>query len=171
MKNIFLTLVVFAIAFTSCKDKATKKIDQTKVAEADQKAQAAANLPVISFEKTMHDFGTVKEGDVLETVFKFTNTGKTPLTIVNATASCGCTVPEYPKNKPIAPGDSGEIKVRFNTENKPNAQTKTITISANTKSGREQIKIKAMVTPNPEKQQKREQAAAKRRADREKLSK
>ncbi|HSM62536.1 MAG TPA: DUF1573 domain-containing protein, partial [Gillisia sp.] len=64
--------------------------------------------------------------------------------ITNASSSCGCTVPTYPKNKTIAPGESGEMLVKFNGSG--NGQvTKTVTVSANTESGKEQIKIKAFV--------------------------
>jgi len=116
----------------------------------------------MSFDKTLHDFGTIQEGETVETIFTFTNSGKSDLIIVDARGSCGCTVPEYPKNTPIPPGESGKIRVSFDSSNKPNMQQKTVTISANTDSGRETIRIKALVQADPVKQKQRDAAAAAR---------
>jgi len=110
----------------------------------------------MTFDEVSHDFGTITEGDVAKTTFTFTNTGKVPLLIVDARGSCGCTVPKFPKNVPIAPGEKGEILVSFDSNNKPNLQQKTVTISANTASGRETLRIKALVTPDPVKQKQRD---------------
>jgi hypothetical protein len=98
----------------------------------------------ITFEKEVHDFGTVKEGDEVTYVFKFKNSGDKPLLISDAKGSCGCTVPDYPKN-PIAPGEKGEIKVKFNSKGKPGAQTKFVTLNANTIPAETRLTIKANV--------------------------
>ena len=100
----------------------------------------------MEFDKLEHDFGVINEGDVVETIFSFKNTGKSALIITNASSSCGCTIPNYPM-QPIAPGDSGEITVKFNSSGKPNMQTKTVTLVTNTPNGRENVVIKAEVTP------------------------
>lgn len=110
---------------------------------AAQAAQTRAKTSV-QFVETVHDFGNMKQGDVAETTFKFTNTGKEPLVIENAQGSCGCTVPEYPK-EPVAPGASGEIKVKFNSAGKSNAQQKTVTLTANTEPIQTILTIKAFV--------------------------
>jgi hypothetical protein len=68
------------------------------------------------------------------------------LIITDAKSSCGCTVPEYPKNTPIAPGESGELLVKFNGSGQ-NQVTKTITVTANTEKGTEMLRIKAFVNP------------------------
>lgn len=102
-------------------------------------------LPAFEFPEESHDFGTIKEGEIVEHTFKFTNTGEAPLIISSATASCGCTVPLWPK-EPIGVGEDGEIKVRFNSKNKPGIQNKTITITANTYPKISRLKIKANVT-------------------------
>ena len=94
----------------------------------------------MTFQETEYDFGTINEGDVVEHIFKFTNTGKAPLVIVSAKGSCGCTVPEWPK-EPIAPGATGEMLVKFNSNGKPNLQNKQVTITANTEAGKEILKI------------------------------
>lgn len=105
-------------------------------------------LPTFAFNEELHDFGVINEGDVVEHVFAFTNTGDAPLIISKATGSCGCTVPEWPK-EPIGVGEAGEIKVKFNSRKKPNIQNKTVTITANTFPAQTRIKIKANVTPAP----------------------
>ena len=102
--------------------------------------------PVFSVESNEFDFGTVKEGEIVNHIFKFTNTGKSPLVIDKATASCGCTVPEWPKH-PIGVGETGEIKVRFDTKGKPNQQIKTVSIMANTEPTLTRLRIKGFVTP------------------------
>ncbi len=164
MKKGILVLAAVTLAFVSCKEDATSKIKSENVAAASERDEAAKKFPVMTFENAEHDFGTISEGDIVETVFKFTNTGNAPLTIVNAKGSCGCTVPQYPKDKVINPGDSGEMKVKFNSAGKPNQQQKNVTITANTETGREIIKIKAFVTPDPEKQKQRDERAAKAKA-------
>lgn len=89
------------------------------------------NVAKIAFSETRFDFGEVREGEVVTHTFQFTNDGKQPLIIQNARSTCGCTVPEWPKD-PIPPGESGSISVRFDTKNKKEQQTKPITITANT---------------------------------------
>lgn len=147
MRSIVLGLSLVAIvSLVSCKEKASNKINAANVEVAAERDVAAKNLPVMSFEKAEHDFGTIEQGAAQETKFKFTNTGNAPLIITNATSTCGCTVPEYPKNTPIAPGESGELLVKFNGSGQ-NQVTKSITVSANTEKGSEILRIKAFVNP------------------------
>ena len=122
----------------------------------------SSESPIMTFDKNVHDFGTINEGETVSTLFKFTNTGKSDLIVVDARGSCGCTVPEYPKNVPIPPGGSGELLVSFNSSGNPNMQQKTVTISANTDSGRETVRIMAMVTPDPVRQKARDAQQAAR---------
>jgi len=89
------------------------------------------NIAKITFEETEFDFGDVDEGAMVEHVFRFTNTGKIPLLISDARSTCGCTVPLWPK-EPIAPGQGGEIKIKFDTKDKTGLQKKPVTITANT---------------------------------------
>lgn len=101
------------------------------------------NKPEMTFEKTEHNFGSFKESDGPVTcVFKFTNTGKGLLVIHQAIATCGCTVPIYPK-EPIRPGESGEIKVTYNGKGKRAGEfEKSVTIRANTKTQIYRLKVK-----------------------------
>lgn len=102
--------------------------------------------PEFTFQEMEYDFGTINEGQMVNHTYEFTNTGEVPLVIKNASASCGCTVPEWPK-EPIAPGGTGKIEVKFDTKGKPNQQTKTVTITANTNPTVTRLKLKGMVTP------------------------
>lgn len=144
-KGLLLLAAVVAMAFTSCKDNAAEKVKAENVEEAAERDAQAVVYPEITFEETEHDFGTIDQGTAVEHTFKFTNTGKAPLVITNATSSCGCTVPTWTK-EPIAPGETGEMLVKFNGSGQ-NQVTKTVTVTANTEAGTEQLKIKAFVTP------------------------
>ena len=147
MKNaILVTAVITAMIFTACKENAAQKIKSENVEMAANRDEASKKLPVMTFEKTEHDFGKIVQGTPVETVFKFTNTGEAPLIITDAKSTCGCTIPEYPKDKPIAPGETGELLVRFTGAGK-NLVTKTVTVTANTAEGSEKITIKAFVEP------------------------
>ena len=100
---------------------------------AQQKAAVPAvktDGPIITLEETSFDFGTITQGDVVEHVFKFANTGNQPLIITNIQISCGCTTPQWPR-EPIMPGAKGEIKVGFNSAGKLNKQNKTLPIISN----------------------------------------
>ena len=149
------------IVFAACNDNNAKKINSSST---DISPEVSANSnsnasPVMTFEKTSHDFGTINEGDQVTTKFSFTNTGDSDLIIVDARGSCGCTVPDYPKNTPIQPGKSATITVNFDSNNKPGVQQKSVTLSANTSAGREMLRIKANVTPDPVKQKQRDAQA------------
>jgi len=83
----------------------------------------------IVFENTIHDYGTINQSSDGTCEFKFTNKGKSPILLSNVHASCGCTVPEWPK-EPILPGKTNSIKVKYNTAN-VGSFGKTITVSSN----------------------------------------
>ncbi len=119
--------------------------------------------PVMTFEKTVHDWGTINEGDIVETDFVFTNTGKTDLIITRIKGSCGCTVPSNWKKEPIKPGETSKFHVKFNSRGKPNKQQKTVTVTCNTIKGKEYVRIKATVTPNPEQEKLRAERTAQRK--------
>ena len=122
----------------------------------------AGVFPKFSFNQEEYNFGQIKDGDIVSHTFRFTNTGQAPLIISKATAACGCTVPQWPK-EPIAPGEtgeievsikkpipvggSGEIKVQFDSSNKPGMQNKVVTITANTESKVKKLLIRAQVNP------------------------
>lgn len=111
---------------------------------AEPEVRPEGPLPEFEWETEEHDFGTITDGDIVEKTFSFTNVGEAPLIISNARATCGCTVPEWPKD-PIAVGETGEILVRFNSRNKTGNQLKTVTVTANTFPSDSKVRIRANV--------------------------
>jgi hypothetical protein len=151
MKKLILGLSAMClIAFTSCKDDATKKIDEANIAVAAERDAVASKFPVLEFDKTEHDFGEIEAKTKVETIFKYKNTGDAPLVITDIKSSCGCTVPQNWSREPLLPGDSGEFTVNFNGSG-ANKISKTITVTANTEKGSEVVKITAFVKPDPSK--------------------
>ncbi|MDX5438780.1 MAG: DUF1573 domain-containing protein [Pontibacter sp.] len=149
-KNLFMAAgLAMAFFATSCDNNAgndtvaestateetvvpTAPVSNPNVAgEGESVAVADENAPVMTFEQTEYDFGTIKQGETVEHTFEFTNTGSTPLIIENASATCGCTVPEWTKT-PVAPGEKGTVAVKFNSTGKMGQQQPTVTIRANT---------------------------------------
>lgn len=104
---------------------------------------ANPNAPVITFDKTTHDYGTVTKGGDGTCEFKFKNTGVEPLILSNVTSSCGCTVPEWPR-EPILKGKSASIKVKYDT-NRIGLINKTVTVMSNSKGSAVQLKITGTV--------------------------
>ncbi len=105
-------------------------------------------LTSISINEYSYDFGRIVEGDTKAHYFSVTNTGNNPLIFEMCKGSCGCTVPTCP-NKPISPGETGYIKVDFNSKGKKNKMTKKITVTANTDPAQTILTIQANVTPSP----------------------
>lgn len=126
MKKLILILSV-AIIFSACNSSDSST---AVVLDSTGKVISAKDAPVIKFEEEIYDFGVITDGESVKYEFKFKNVGKTPLIISNATATCGCTVPEYP-TKPIKPGEEGRIKVIFNSQGKVGIQDKVVSIISN----------------------------------------
>jgi hypothetical protein len=87
--------------------------------------------PVITFEKKTHDFGEIVQGDKVEYIFTFTNTGNQPLIVTNVEVTCGCTTPKGWPRDPIQPGEKGELTVSFSTAGKIGRQNKPIIVISN----------------------------------------
>jgi hypothetical protein len=172
MKRYMLrSFIIFSLVVsftTACNRNAEKRIAEleSKLAEMEGKKTASSisptpetepvkeekpegPLPSFEFEKVEHDFGTIKEGDVVEYTYSFKNTGEAPLVIQGAQGSCGCTVPEWSK-EPIPVGATGYVKAKFDSNGKPNIQNKTVTVTANTWPKQTVLRFKAMVTPKVE---------------------
>jgi hypothetical protein len=130
-KNIAAGLCL-AIALAACNQTSTQQ--QATTTDTGSKAATtmnAATAAAMKFETEAHDFGKIKMGDKVTYEFKYTNTGKSPLIISEAYATCGCTTPEFEK-KPIQPGATSSVKVTFNSAGKSGLQDKLVTIVANT---------------------------------------
>lgn len=146
LNSTVLILALLAVGtFISCKDKPTP-IDSTATSGEEKKlsTDVVENLTTITFERDLHDFGEMIQNEVVKTEFKFTNTGKHDLIISSARGTCGCTKPEWP-TEPIAPGESGVIKVGFDSKNKSGPFNKTVTVTANTDPAESRIIIKGTV--------------------------
>ena len=168
-KSVFVFAIAALLATASCKEEsAASKIDPSTEAVAPASPDAViapdpniaaapaekptvtvappadGKYPKMTFAKEEHDFGTIKETETVTHSFKFTNTGEADLIITSAKGSCGCTVPDYPKD-PIKPGATGNIKVSFNPSGKKGQQHKTVTILTNTASGQEKLGVKATI--------------------------
>ncbi len=167
MKQVGLILMVAFIGLWSlsgCDSNAGSKASETEAPESPSTEVSAvesasptsmestgnvAGLPQFEFEEMNHDFGTITEGEIAEHTFTFTNTGDAPLVIQSTSASCGCTTPSYSR-EPVAPGETGEVQVKFNSQNRPGMQNKTITITANTDPAVTRLFIKTNVNPKGE---------------------
>ena len=146
-KSIGLLTLSLVLLTSACKKESAADI----ITSSDMEVVAAAKalegkFPIVKLDKEVHDFGTINEGDKVETEFVVTNAGEVDLIISDAKGSCGCTVPEPPK-EPIKPGASAPIKVTFDSNGKPGEQKKTVTLTTNTEKGYETFEIKANVTP------------------------
>ncbi|HLS11157.1 MAG TPA: DUF1573 domain-containing protein [Flavobacteriaceae bacterium] len=144
-KSLILLATAVAFSLFSCKDNAVNKVEEEKVVAAEQRDESMETFPVMSFEEEQFDFGEIVQGTHVEHVFSFTNTGDAPLVITNARSSCGCTVPEYPR-EPVAPGESGELLVKFDGSGRGTVN-KNITLTTNTEKGMERLRIRATVNP------------------------
>ena len=132
MKRVFFLTV-------ACCFFAVNSFCQTSAKESNP------NAPEISFAATTHDFGTIPLKGVAECEFTFTNTGKEPLIIQRCSATCGCTVPSCPSDKPIKPGEKGTIKVKYTTTNVPGKFDRSFTVSSNAKNSSVIVTIKGEI--------------------------
>ena len=113
-------------------EKAPKPVAKTPIKKkiVTKPKPAPSTFANISFDKLVHEFGEIDEGDKITHKFKFKNTGNGPLIIDNVDVSCGCTMPTYPII-PIGPGETGEIGVIYNSKGKFGTQKPSITIKTN----------------------------------------
>lgn len=153
-----LTLSVFAIALVELsgvsRTALLNRFEGTEVHESfspEQQAKRDAEVnkmakTTLEVLETKFDFGKVKEGQKVRHTWQVKNVGKVPLLIANVQASCGCTVPSYPKN-PIAPGEYGDVTLEFNSEGRPGSVAKNALIIANADNAPFSIGFTAEVEP------------------------
>jgi archaellum component FlaG (FlaF/FlaG flagellin family) len=145
MKKLFL-IACCAAAFTACQNNSkTNGTSETAAvanpsSSTENTAIADPDAPKVEVEKAVYEFGEIKQGEKVSYTFKFKNIGKTPLIITNASATCGCTQPEYQK-EPIKPGEEGTIQVTFNSAGKEGLQDKVVTITSNANPAFEQLHL------------------------------
>lgn len=133
LDNTVTIAIIVLITLVACKTNNTR-----------QKDRVAANDSEMSFEKSAHAFGKVKEGETVGCYFNFTNTGDYPLIINKVKSGCGCTHVIYPK-KPILPGEKEEIELRFDSKGFSGQQYKVIQIHANIKNKMKELVVSANV--------------------------
>lgn len=132
------------VAAAAADQALAQPVDNPNVASEADAVVVSENAPVMTFDETEYDFGTIKQGEVVNHTFTFTNTGASPLIIENASATCGCTVPQW-TTEPVAPGRKGEIKVQFNSTGKSGQQQPTVTVRANTQPNIVRVAMKGNV--------------------------
>jgi Protein of unknown function (DUF1573) len=133
MKAFFL-IAFIGVAFWQC--------NGTLTTGSDDKPQS--DSAKIEFDNPNHDFGEINEGEVVNTTFKFKNVGSMPLEILNVDVTCGCTVAEKPE-KPIGAGQTGEIKVQFNSAGKSGVNKKYVTVTSNAVNATEVVSFDVIV--------------------------
>lgn len=125
-----LSLVIMVALFTSCNQVEAQKTDNSAqlVAQKTNTTKLVANSnSALDFDASTYDFGQIKQGDIVNHKFSFTNNSSEPVTISKVKAACGCTVGEY-KKEPIMPGETSMISASFNSKGKSGKQRKTLSV-------------------------------------------
>ena len=145
MKKIVRILVVASLLITfSCKKEVNATDETTTTTTKSLEENGKVPKTKVAFDKEIHDFGEIEQGEIVETTFLIKNVGDKNLYIVDAHGSCGCTVPEVTKEA-IEPGESAPISEKFDSNGKSGEVTKTIMVTCNTEKVVENIKIKASI--------------------------
>ncbi|SFQ54356.1 Protein of unknown function [Flavobacterium akiainvivens] len=137
-------MALAALGLASCQKNNSLAIDDAVARKAELAHAESGKVPVANFDNLIHDFGTIKEGIKVEHTYTVTNAGKGDLVISNAKPSCGCTVPDWTKT-PIKPGETGQVKVIFDSSHKSGNVEKTVALTLNTEKGTETLNFKANV--------------------------
>jgi len=138
MKQFYIILGSFVFLAFSCNDVEKKETKSKK---------EYTGKPKIEFNKTAHDFGTLKEGEIVECTFLFKNIGEAPLKLLYVDADCGCTIPQYSKDE-VFPGENGKIKAVFDSDGFRNNIYKTIDVETNADSTITELVITAFIESN-----------------------
>lgn len=159
IKSIYFLATIFSVLLlSSCSKKATEQfieqkdtsinneINQEELEEEILELESAhANFTQIEFNKAVHDFGEIKEGDLVSTTFIIKNVGQKPLLLEKVSGSCGCTVPKIDTENAIQPNETREIKVQFNSANRVGEQLKFVKVFGNFEPSPSLLKIKGVV--------------------------
>ena len=146
--TLLLLLLLSLLLAAACAD--TQKngdidVDLINNPNSAQGYDNSARMPVMSFDKELHDFGRITQGESISYSFHFRNSGNADLVISGCSATCGCTVADYPRGR-IAPGKEGYVTVTFNSQGKTGQQYQEVTVTSNAQPGRNILKITAQVT-------------------------
>ena len=144
-KTILLLSMIMVIAVVGCRrQNADTDIDLIRNPKSAQGYDDTEKMPVISFDQELHDFGRLSAGESISYSFHFKNTGNADLIISGCSATCGCTVADYPRGR-IAPGKDGYITVTFKSAGKSGTQFQEVTVVSNAQPARTKLKITAQV--------------------------
>lgn len=141
MKYILLGSFILGILVSGCdvRNKDKKGIG-TNIKEDSLRSTSVMIID------SAYDFGTKTDGEIVEFSYRFKNSGDYPLVVTNVSASCGCTIPEKPE-EPVQPGETGYIKVKFNSTGRQGEVHKTVTVQSNANPEFPQLVLKGHVTP------------------------
>lgn len=126
MKN-FLFVLILGAAVVGCKDRKTDKVAGPMEVNGPMKFKDSTAIRLID---SSYNFGKVAEGEKVGYSYRFVNLGPNKLIVSKATPSCGCTIAEIPK-EPLAIGDTGFIKIEFDSKGRPGTAHKTIHVESN----------------------------------------
>lgn len=138
-KILLISATIFLLASCDVRKKDKIAVENKLTQQAEIK-----DPTTVQIIDSIYNFNKVTEGEIVEYNFRFKNIGTKPLIITNASASCGCTVPEKPE-KPIAVGDTGFIKVKFNSDHRIGIAHKTVTVTSNAEPAFPELLIKGEV--------------------------
>jgi hypothetical protein len=140
--SMFFLLVLSVIVLSACQNDGSGNTSQNNT--VSNRDSVYIDHPVIKFDTTAYDFGRVYEGEMAGWYFKYRNNGSKSLVLINVTAGCGCTTPEY-NREPLAPGQEGRIKVVFDTKGRTGYQYKTVSVESNGEPGTIELVITAEI--------------------------
>lgn len=146
MKRLFATLLLVTSLLAACNQASQNDIDVDLINNPNSADGYDSNepLPIMAFDNELHDFGRISQGESITYSFHFVNKGKSDLIISGCSATCGCTVADYPRKR-IAPGDDGYVTVTFNSQGKTGQQYQEVTVSSNAQPSKNVLKIVAQV--------------------------
>jgi len=156
MKKLFFSILCLSISFSALHAQGIQQVTPSQAAEINKKnpapppAEIDPNAGKFKFKEETHDFGEVPEGPAAECDFEFKNVGKSPIVIIEAHGSCGCTVPKWPTD-PILPKKKGVIHVTYNTHGRVGVINKDVFITSNAQQKPMKLHITGTVkaTPKP----------------------
>ena len=149
MKHLLSIMLLALCLLTACNNNSGDDSLSTDLVTNPKSASQPSNKqPVITFDKTEHDFGTILQGERVTYTFHFTNTGNMPLIVSNVKTSCGCTIGDFSR-APVEPGKQGAIRATYDSKGHHGMQTRTLTVVSNTNPNQTVLRLKALVkTPD-----------------------
>ena len=143
--TLLLLSLLLAAACADTQKNGDIDVDLINNPNSAQGYDQSARVPKITFDSDLHDFGRITSGESISYSFHFRHTGDADLVLSGCSATCGCTVADYPRGR-IAPGKEGYVTVTFNSQGKTGQQYQEVTVTSNAQPGRNILKITAQVT-------------------------